>query len=406
MQDKVEKVLGIMVRARRRLLLVRAVEYSAVLVVAAGLCAAAMEIAWALAPIHIAAAMPVCLLPAAGGALLLQRFIRRAPQFAGGLAWLAAALCFASSAVGCVYLFTERYAEIPKLFLPAILMPVGIAVGIVVAIVTRPSLYRTGVLLDLRLGLAERLSTAAELAVSSKQTSPSIEAVYCQAVEAAERNHAVSVSLWNRSRATAGAVGLVVMLCVVLGLLPGEISDVKSLDTLSAEQLQKMAKDFRLAAEQNADNKELSEAFVKAAVAVEVKDEEELQRLLDKLRDAGVKLYQVTDPELLAAAGLGAAGDGDSPVADNTATEGNGTELTSTTSPDGSGDRSVGVYDPLYTELINSGADTTRPDRQVSPVISYETAWEQSRRRAESALAGGRVPARYRDLVRRYFHAD
>ncbi len=402
-----DKVLGIMVRARRRLLLVRIAEYSAVLMVAAGLCAAAMEIAWVLAPIHVAAALPVCLLPAAGGVLILQRFIRHAPQFAGGLAWLAAALCFISSGAGCAYVLSGQYAEISKLVLPTVLMSVGIVIGITDAIVTRPSLHRTGVLLDLRLGLAERLSTAAELAVSSKETSPCMEAVYYQAVEAAERNHAVSVFLWNRSRATAGAVALVVMLCVVLGLLPGKITDTRSLDTLSVEQRQKMADDFRLASEQYSDNRELSETLLKTAVAIEVKDEEELERLVDKLREAGADPYRITDPELLAAAGLGAAGEGKPPAADNTTENGNGSDLTQSDSSDEGSDRSVGVYDPIYKGQVKAAEDTAGHGAQVSsPVISYETAWDASRRRAELALASGGVPARYRELVRRYFQAD
>lgn len=400
-----DEVLGIMIRARRRLLLVRACEYSAVLAVVAGLCAAAMEIAWVLAPIHIAAALPVCLLPVAGGVLMLQRFVRRAPQLAGGLAWLAMALCFMSAAAGCAYLLTGRYMEISIFLLPAVLMSVGIVAGITAAIATRPSLHRTGVLLDLRLGLAERLSTAVELATSSSQA-PCTEAVYCQALEAARRNHADSVSLWNRSRATVGAVGLVVMLCIVLGMLPVRIIVVRSLDTLSAEQGQEMARDFRVAAENNADKPELSETFMKAATAIEMKDDEELERMLAKLREAGVMLSEVTDPKLLAAAGLGAGGDEDTAIVDNATSDGSGDSATST-QPDIAGDGpTVGVYDPLYAEMVDSGTDTASAGGSVSPVVSHETAWDSSRRRAESALAGGRVPARYRDLVRRYFQAD
>ena len=75
--------------------------------------------------------------------------------------------------------------------------------------------------------------------------------------------------------------------------------------------------------------------------------------------------------------------------------------------PLGPGER-VHVYDPRLADLLKPGGGSDRP---IAPalapgLVSFKSAWQAARRRANDAIASGAVPARYRQLVRDYFSGE
>ena len=417
-----EQVLDILAAAARKLRFARAVEAAALGATIAALCAAAWQLAWTLAWLHplaaaacCAAPVPLALVPA------MSHRVRRWFVLSRGQARAMGAFCVAASGAGVACVLTGATPHLPKLVLGLLLVPAGALAGAALAGARRVSLVQAGLFHDVRLGLAERLSTAAELAGSAGRDKPLAQCVYAQALATASDRQVARRSVWRRSRSTVAALGLSLALCAAMALLPtaGRVDVEKSFEQIRAragdlspatrkglvETLRRLAalaeKDpalrdrLREAADAAAKNEKLQERLIELEQSLATADDAEAARIARELLGAtGSEGGDVTArpvgpgdanaPEPLDANALAGAG-GVKPLPAR-----------------------VLVYDRTYRNLIDANASPGPEHVRVGPhaFLRLDDAWADARARAAAALADGRVPAEYRTLLRRFFEID
>jgi hypothetical protein len=408
--------------AAGKLLRVRAAEAAAVCATAAALAAAAVQSAWAVAYAAPTAAAGICLLPAALGIwIALSPGAGRALRLGRLLRVLAGGVCVAAGAGGAAAVAGGWHVQVSKAVVPLILLPVGAILGALGALLRRPTPRDAAVLLDRRGGLRERLSTAVELASSADADAPVARFVYAQALAGLRARRPQRGPMWRRSRATAAALGLSLVLCAALAFVPtvglrGE-GDVigrlaGSLDALSPAQKQALAEALRAAA-RDADDEQTAQKHVEAARMVELGDAEQLRKLLGELKRAGLKIEKVVPGDVLAAAGIGAGGEPGAGGRAALAAKGTGWPP----SPNGSGpprdasqapEPNVRVYDPLYEELVKPGTAPAKGPGGGGQegMVGFDDARAAHRARAASALTSDAIPPKYRPIVRDFFLAD
>lgn len=326
------RVRRLLVGARRKLRLVRAVEAAAVAATAGALLAAAILL----------------------------------------VAWLADPTGLASPAyLGAVW------------HVPLVLIPLAAAAGAAVALLRPIKLRQAGRCLDSRAHLHDMLATAAEL-IESPHAEESVVRVVCtQALRAAERADALKVPLWSHTRATAAALGLSVLLCAAATALAAttggrQLSEtVSTVRRMTPQQRERFAAALREAA-QHAGLDEDAPTVADAADAARNADADQLRRALAELRRAGMDTSALsrrdTQPPEPPDEFTGA--EPETPDVNEVAKE-----------------AALRVYSPP------SAQDAEIDDEPES----FRSAWSRARARADESLAAGRIPPRYRPLVRRYF---
>ena len=420
MRDEVMTVLG---AAARKLLAVRAAESAAVGAVAGGLCAAAGEIGWSIARLSPVAGALVCVAPVLVGAWLgASGRLRRALHLSRRAGVLAAAVCVFAGLLGVACVLAGAHAVLPNYALPLILMPAAALAGALAEAARGVTPLEAGVFHDVRLHLAERLATAAELAGSRDADGPFAQCVYAQAMEAARRGRIDRQGVWRRTRATAGALALSVALCGALAFLPapGAASVEARFERigsdaadLSPQRRQAFVAELRRLAEQAKGNPKLLAALKAAAQAAQEQRPAELRAELDRARDALARESQAealrVAQSLLKAMGLtDADGGGDANAPGRlAATDPNRPAVVDANAIIGDGGEKplparVFVYDPNYGAV----ADANTSPSGTGVFVPVADAWTAARDRAYAALATGRVPARYRRLVRRFFELE
>ena len=420
-----EDLLSILAAAARKLLVVRSVESAAIGAVAAGLGAAACEAAWAVAWVSLPAAAAFCVVPVlAAVGLAVSGRMRRALRLSDAVAWPAAGVCGLAGLAGMLAVLAGLYADVPRWALPLMLVPAGALVGAVAAAVRGVSLGQAAVFHDVRLHLEERLSTAAELARSARRDDPFARCVYAQALRAAREGQVGGHAGWRRTRATAGALGLSIVLCAAVALLPtwGPADIERSFEQIRARaadlrpaKRKELIETLRQLAELAEKNPALRERLIEAAEAA-AKDEDlagKLGQVEEALAGADVaeaariarKLLGATSPDGPSGGSKGAAtapshpGAGRKPPAipDANSIVGDGVEKPLVAR--------VFVYDKSYRDVAdaNGPAPAGRKGGQDATFLRLDDAWRAARDRASAALAAGSVPAEYRGLVRRFF---
>jgi len=279
----------------------------------------------------------------------------------------------------------------------AILFASGALIGAIVALVRGVSVRRAAMFVDLRLGLDERLTTAAELALADDRR-PAATCIYDQAIQAVRAPDRDPVSLWVRTRVTAAAAMLSVLLCGALAMLPQRRGTaeriVDALPEMSAEAAEALAREFARAAAAGDPDAEL---LNQAARATRQKDPQTLAKILADLQKRGVRLMRIIKPDVLALATSGGSDAGGTPATQPT------------TSPNNIPDNRhaggvVHVWDPLYDKVaaVRNGAGP--PDGNGDPpVVAYNDAWSAARARAGNALKTAAIPPEYRKMVRDFF---
>jgi hypothetical protein len=301
---------------------------------------------------------------------------------------------------------------VPRALLPVIILPAGAVAGAAAALSRGVSLRAAAAYLDMRAGLFERLSTAAELAESEHRDAPAARFLYGQALDAVGKSGLPGRLLWRRTRATPGVLGLVVILCAAMALLPAfeesgvvprrepvavsrpaamklvrlpaniDAAGLASLAQMPAERRAVLADALRRAAEAETDP-ERAKAMREAAAAVEAGDAASLEKTLEALASAGALV-----PSAVADA-LGGPG---------------------TVGPPENLRRRVAVYNPAYAAALAGAKGPGQAEQAVTPAgqgsVPRDDAWAEARRRAQEALAvPRRIPAEYRQLVRDFFLA-
>lgn len=385
-------------------------ESAAVLSVAAGIAAAALQLGWAVASVYPLAAAGLAALPIVlGAAVVLLPAAWAALGLTRQLGGLVAGVFIVIGAAGEASLAVGWYESLPKAMLPVILMPLGALLGTVAVVWQGVTVQQAAILLDMRCRLGERFSTAAELAGLADGDKVFAEAVAAQALAAADTHQLLKLSLWHRSRATTGAVALAVLLNATLAFLPtfrpAEPDSTVRQIALSAENMtpaerQKLAQDLRRIAKQAPDVPAIVEPLSAAATAMEEKDDkllaESLARLDEALKAAGEETYITIAEQLQAAAeGIeptqrsGTAGGSHPPGGPNGRDADNGDGL-----------QYVRVWEP---GSASSTAGVSAPAATRATFVSYNQAWQAARRSASEALSKGQIPPEYRRLVRDFF---
>jgi len=410
-----EDLTRILRSASRRLVWTRAAEATAVGAIGGGLCAAVLQAACLLAPLSRTGAMLLCL-TALIAALAILRWMSCHGRLSPAMTILLVVLWWLGIVVGEAYLVGGAIPPTAAGRVALLLLPAGALVAGLPVLIRGVPLRAAALVLDVRVGLGERLSTAAELVESAAADTSAAKCVYRQALEAAERARALRVPLWRRTRTTAGALGLAILLCGVLAIVPApepvragpalaatgdgpsalpddggqalraippeavrRAAVHRVLSEVPAAERSRMVEALRRQAEE-ADDAEKARALLAAAEAIEAGDAEALEASLDELARLGAE-----PPSAVGEALASATADGPVP-------------------------RRVGVWNPEYArELAPKGA-TPRAgngERRVERFVQPEDAWAAARRRAaESLRDAAAVPPEYRRLVRAFFLSD
>ncbi|MCK4624913.1 MAG: hypothetical protein KAV00_06360, partial [Phycisphaerae bacterium] len=228
MTDRILSILGVF---RRRLVLIRAVEASAIVATASGLSAATMMGAWTLAGKFTLAAALLCALPLVAGVVLtIKKRLRYGLHSEQVIQWFVIILLTACGFAGLLCVLTGAYVNLAKNWL-FLIFPAGAIFAFVVVLIRGVRLQHVAVWVDKRADLRERLSTALELIESGESDSDFgfARAVHDQAIAAADEPRLGRVGFWTAARATGGALGLTTV-AVVLMLV------VEPLESPSAQQ--------------------------------------------------------------------------------------------------------------------------------------------------------------------------
>ncbi|HUS91707.1 MAG TPA: hypothetical protein VM695_07635 [Phycisphaerae bacterium] len=423
-----DEVLNILKAAAGRLRAVRAAESAAVGATAAGLAAAVCEAAWLVAPARPWAAVALCLVAGAGGVLLpAWRAFRRRASLSRAEGRLVAAVAASAVAAGLAGVVTGASDSLGGFVLPLLLVPCGALAGAAVVAAGGVTPLEAAIYHDVHLRLAERLSTAAEIAAAGGER-PLAEHVYAQALDAARAVRPERRVPWRRTRATAGALGLSVALWGALGLVPkpAVVAVRANFERIQAHaekitplERKEVLRTLRRLAEAVRDNPRLLAALKAAAIAAEADKHlpERLREFGDVLADADDARAAAIARSLLAAMGLptdaeapggadqGAGGrlasaDANKPVA----ADANGLIGQAGQKPLAA---RVHVWDPQYRDVRDANlAPSTAPAAGAAALVPLANAWTAAQDEARQALTAGRVPPEYRRLVRRFFEIE
>ncbi|MFP3937859.1 MAG: hypothetical protein ACLFVW_05920 [Phycisphaerae bacterium] len=320
--------------------------------------------------------------------LVRQRRRLRCVRAAETAALCATAGALTAAAVELVWLVAglslRWYPGVWLWFLPVVFIVVSAGCGALVSLLRPLSLRRAARVLDARAGLRDRLATAAELIDSPQADESVVSGVCLQALWSADSAGACHVSLWSRGRSTAAALGLSVLLAGALLPPAATLPRRQSAEVVSA--VRRMTPDEREqvveALGRLADEAGLDESFAEVAEAEDAirrADAERLALSLAKLRRAGVDVSALMQRETAEQPGGGE-------VTDHA-------DIADADSPAEAQRAAVRVYSPGMEE-------------DGEPLQSHSSAWSRAQSRAADALAAGRIPPRYRPLVRRYFDED
>lgn len=430
-----ERIVDILGRFRRQVVAVRSAEAAAVAGAAGALAAAFLMVARILTARHPAIAAGLCAAPLAGGmALAAWGRARRRLNAQPMIQWCLPALLMVCGAAALAAQVAGLMQAVPKnlliLIAPA---AAAVAAGLVLA---RPApVGSVAALLDRRARLAERLSTAWELH-QRRDGSAFARAVQHQAALAAKTPALSRVRFWDRTRATAGALGLA--LAVAALMLPWE-----PLESPHARQ----ARLWRQAGPQAAELLEMNLPILDAETIASAKDlpghlrrlealtaslrsarpEEaaewqgrviELDRIAQALREVirsgradptatrrirrlleAIERASTELAEAMAAGGAELARAGAEGVEPDQVTPARPAQ----TQPSGW----TTVFNPQYVELLGpttaSAPGDGGPAVEPPPQVPYDRQWAAARARAADALGKAPLPGPYRQLIRDFY---
>jgi len=425
--DNRQAVLAVLRSATRRLVGVRALEAAGAGAVAAGLSVAAGQAGLLAARVSTVLAVGVALLPVAASVAILRwprlRLAARLDRRDGRL--VSAIVCGAALACVAVVL-AGRAVPHPRLLMPLILVPLGALLAGGTVLFRGISLGQAALYHDVRFDLAERLSTAAELASGQDADRPIARCVFAQAVTAAADADLPRRGLWRRSRATVGALALSVSLCTVLAIVSppgsagasaGAFDEIRQrVRQLNTKEKRELIEALRKLADRVERDPALRRRLLAAAKAAE--KDQQLDSSLAELQDA---VADADDAEaariarvILKAVGLatesgdGMGGSGEGKIASGQggksppAFDANSLDANSADSEKPLPARTL-VYNPSYSPKSDANSPAPSPSAVASSFVSFDDAWSLARVRAAEAMRAGAVAPEYRDLVRRFF---
>ncbi|MBS3733296.1 MAG: hypothetical protein KGY99_00020 [Phycisphaerae bacterium] len=376
MRDELTDILHVV---RRRFLRARAAEAAAVGAAVAALASVGIELAWLVGDASVIAGGALCGLAATacawtGWSARLRRRIgaeRVVMNVAGAVAAVGALIALGVLVFG-------RADAVDAWVWPMTLVPATALIEVAAMVARGADVRRAATWVDRRAGLSERLSTAAELV--GQPDEPAAQCVRRQALQAARSDAAQRVSFWRRTRATAGALGLAMLLAAAVALLPAAVREDGDSAPPVAKQPPRTPEPARVVAP---EAKLSRERFAGMSVA----ERRALARGLRRRAEAA------RDPKRAAALRQAA----------KAAERGDYAELVRQLERGGAEAvrLSSGTQDAAGD---NAGSPTVKPPMTVDDAPGAN--WQAARRRAERALRGtGNVPEEYRAVVRAFYLA-
>jgi len=395
-------VLDILRRTARRMTAARTVETAAVCIVAAGLWAAVLQVAWAIAWTRPILAAGLCAVPLLGTMLLCGwRRLHEGLRLDATARAALSAVGLPAAIGGYLSIRQGWYLVAPLAAVPAALLAGAAVLGALLRIIGGTSLQQAAAFLDERGQLDERMITALELTKATPQP-PAARTVYDQALAALRQREGGIRIAWRRGPRTTAAVVLAVLLCTALAPLPvtgpakttaalKEAAD--NLPQMTAEQREQLAASLRAAAAQMPQDPTVQQATLAAARAVNLNDPEALRQAAEALRGVLEGHWRLVAGRparaLLAAAG------GSTPA--EAAGGERRVERPVSRPAETTGAERVSVWQPVPA----TAGDPT--GQLVAAPVDYDAAWASARDRAAGALRTGRVRPEYRPIVRAFF---
>ncbi len=416
-----QHVLDILSQARRRLLAARAIGAAAVLVATAAMAAASLEAAWAMRGLPYDLGLLSCALPLIAGLLLLLVPLKATlPRLQTPLAFLVAGLLIATGVAGVLVFATSVNERIPRAMIPIVLLPAAALAAVLLAYLRPPSLRQVAVMLDLRLDLRERLSTAMELierGSAGLQVAGAglSEVIFAQAAGQARKAGVERMRFESVSRPAAGALGLSVLLAIVL-LAPGSEGERfyansaeigEAFATMSPQQKHGLAEELARAAA-SAPTLQDSRDLRKAADAASHDDPQALKEAVARLDDAikkGIlKVVKVESPEAVAGR-MEDATNGSGPSAIKPPPGNKAAAAGNSAGPANLPDAALVLVRPPDKTFTGNQAPAAGNSPEGGSYVSFDKAWERAVSQANQSLRDGQVPPRCQQLVRDYFLA-
>jgi hypothetical protein len=407
-----EELLSILRAARRKLVATRAMEAAAAMTTVGAIFAAAGQTALLIGAWHPHVGFVLSRLLILAFVVVCWSVLERRRRLVGKRTLAHIFSLFTGFLVGIAVMGVNvpLWQGLPRMLVPAIGVLLLAAVGAGLTLTRGAALRDVAAMLDAKAGLRERLSTAAELAISAQPLPPSAPVVFAQALAALKEKRPQHLPMWTATPSLPAGMGLALAACLALAFLPDFGSGrqgtrieqfSQAVPALTAEQRQRLAEAFRSAAAQQAFAPAVSRELVKAAAIVEVKDAQELQQVLQKLQEAGFAPLAAVPPDLLAAAGLPTPA---TRTAGNNGGHQGGDSASREANEPGAGGGYVSVYDPRYAAPSGGGAsDANRSPSSPPADVPYADAWAAARARAADHAQRGDVPPAYRRLVHDFF---
>jgi len=405
--------MDILEQARRRWVVARGLEWSAVAAVAAAAGALPVLVAWSVAYRFETLAVALCTLPLLAAMIVVAGPVSRACMATSPvLRGVVAGVLVSVFVGGLAGVLMDEYLRVPRAaWLLHVVASAG--AGVSAAWVCRPDVARTALWLDERLGLRERMATSAALRARDCQDAMA-SAVYAQAVEEAQSRGVRTAPMWTRGRGTVGALCLSLLAFLTLLLMPmhGPAGAAGAMAgwsdravTMSPDQLRRLAEQLRNTAAAEAEG---TRRIHEAAAAAEAGDTELLAKSLAVLA-ALIEEGKIRLVKLPSALAQGRLGDDHGGASGGQVGDGNATATANNQSPPPSHTDTVA---PDHTQLVFH-ADYVRlteldfaNESATPPAASYRSfdfAWDQARALASQSLRDGDIPSNRRQAVREFF---
>jgi anti-sigma28 factor (negative regulator of flagellin synthesis) len=315
-----------------------------------------------------------------------------------------------------VYLSSVREG-IPAILIPVALLPAAALLAVVFVCLRPPSLRQVAVMLDLRLNLRERLSTAMELIERGPQVTEAglSEVIFAQAAGQARQAGVERMRFDSVSRPAAGALGLSVLLAVALLSLGGkgqrfynnadEIG--AAFANMSPEQKRTLAEELANAA--NSAPTLLTKQDLEKASDAALRDDpqamkEAVARLKEQIENGTLKVVKVESPGAIEGHVTDVT-NGAGPVANTPHTGNEASAAANSPASANSPDTALVLMPPSVKAIPDNQAPAAGNAPDGGSYVSFDKAWEQAVSQANQSLRDGQVPPRCRQLVRDYFLA-
>jgi len=262
---------------------------------------------------------------------------------------------------------------------------------------------RAGIFLDLKFGLHEVFSMAAELASGNCVTETAM-CIYQHAIDQMSELPE-KIGYHRRGRKTVALLVLSLMFCTVLYLGAGKpektgrtgdelLAEIRRMSAKGREKLSERLK--KISARRPAAEREVIETFAEKISALpEYSNESEIRKLLEELARGNIRLVEIVLEQKEGAGGK---------PADRLTEDNLDHEKYHAAETGGFGQQAaVPVYNPRYAKYKSMKGNEAEPGLKTPPVTDGGSSWNAAKAEADNAIRFGNLPEEYREILRNFF---